>query len=384
MSNLCTIEIYANNLTKKNTYQTGSGDFVSCEFTLSESGPRDFILSFADYQNIITSDIVKIKLHESANYFFTGVVREIPIEGATEKRCEYSGYGLSDYLGRLNTTSKSYSSQTISAILTDLLDNIIIPATPIIKNVAKITPPAITVNSLIANYTNVVNVLDALIKIARSSGDYIYGVDETGEFFFSLRSTTLMATLVVGANGEYSIPFYNPEDIGEPVSKVYLKDKDGNYIATISDSSVSEIKEIELTAPDINNTDAQLWAAGVLARDAVVTRRASIEWDIESDSPILLKADGTLRIISNITPSILSPSYSEHYGDGNYGDGLYGGAGYYGYNIDDTLDVKEVKYVISDNTRTRMIELGELPIDLNDEIIKVNKNLIDLKVSLGV
>jgi hypothetical protein len=383
VSNLCIIELYANNLTRKNTFQTGTGDFVGCEFTLAESGPRDFTLSFSDYQDIETSDIIKIKLHESANYFFMGVVREIPIEGSTTKKCEYRGYGLSDYLTRLNTTSKSYSSQTISAILTDLLDNIIIPSTPITKNVGKLNPPAITVTSLVANYTNIANALDALLKIARSSGDYVYGVDADGDFFFDERTTDLQVTLTVGTLGDYGTPFYNPEDIGEPVSKVFLKDKDGNYITTITDTSVSEIKEIELTAPDISNADAALWAAGVLAREAIITRRATIEWDIE-DPPTLLKADGTLRIISNIPPYVLSPEYSEHYGDGNYGDGLYGGAGYFGYNIDDTLEVKEVTYMINDTRKTRVIELGELPIDLTEDIVKTNKKIADLRVSLGV
>jgi hypothetical protein len=383
VSNLCVVELYANNLIRKNTFQTGTGDFLGCNFALSESGPRNFTLFFADYQDIETSDIVKIKLYESTDYFFMGVIRGTPIEGSTNKVGEYSGFGLSDYLTRVNTTSKSYSSKTIEFILDDLLDTIIIPATPIVKNAAKINPPAITITSMTLNYVNIGSALDSLIKIARSSGDYIYGVDSDGEFFFDLRSTTLMATLIPGATGENGIPEYNPDDIGEATSKVFLKDKNGTFINSFTETSVTEIKEIDLTAPDIDNTAAELWAQGILARESIITRRATIKWDIEED-PTVLKADGRIRIISNIPPSELTSEYSSNYGDGNYGSGLYGGSPYTGYNLDDTLDVKQVTYYINDLEATRQIELGSLPPELTDEIIQIEKDLIDLKISLGV
>jgi hypothetical protein len=378
------IELYDNNWARKNTFQSGVGDFLSCEFAIDESGGRDFILQFGSYQNIDRTDIVKIRLFYSEDIFFTGVIRNIPIQGSTDSNYIYSGYGFVDYLHRLNAQSQAYANKTIQFILDDLLDNIIVTSSPIIKNVGKIDPPDITITSFNINYAGIVEVLDALRKIADSEGYYIMGVDRLGEFFFKPRNTETVVTLVVGKTGKYGIPNYNPTDEENPTSKIYLLDKDGNHINDYLSDEDIDINEKKETAPDIDNTAAGKWAEGILAKEEVRTRKASILWPIETVKPTVLIADGNIRIISNIpSPTTTAPNPNP-FGSGVFGSGIFGGGQYQGYNLDDTLEVKQVRYTLNDSETIRNIELGSLPVSLDSQILGVQKQLNDLEISLGV
>jgi hypothetical protein len=376
----CTIELYDNNLGRKNTFQAGCGNLVRCEFAHGESGCLGFSLQFGKAQGIDETDIVKIKLHESANYFYTGVVRKTPIAGSSRTNYVYSGYGLNDYLGRLSGQSQTYTTQTLSYIVNHLVDNIIVPSSPIVKEAGLISLPSITITMGI-NYINIPENLDAIKRIANSAGDYIYGVNRDGKFFFQPRSTTLIAMLTVGAKGIYGIPEYNPAYADEPVSKIYLKDKDGNYLNSYTSSEDIDINEINLTAPDIDNTSAGLWAQGELAQREIRRKRASIRWPIEDESPTLLVADGQLRIISIVPP--IGTQQLGPFGAGASGTGPFGGYAYTGFTLDDTLRVMRVRYVVSATEALRYIELGTIPVSLDEQIVELNKKLTELTVSLG-
>jgi len=378
-----TVELYDNTLARKSTFQTGSGDFIGCEFTIDESGPRDFILFFASSQIITKKDIIKIRLFGSEDYFFTGVIRTVPVEGSTKAEYNYGGFGLNDYLLRINAGPLAYVSKTLSYILEDIIDNVIVVKTPIVKNASKIIVPDITIATLDINYSQIPEVVDALRKIANSEGSYICGVDQEGEFFFKPKSENIKAVLVVGKIGNRGIDDYQPEDQTELKTKYYLLDKDGVYIATISSAEDNDIFEEKLVAPNIDNTTAQKWAQGVLAENETITRRASIQWKIEDIDPIVLIADGTIRIISEIPASNTTPPTPSAYGSGLYGSGLYGGGQPSGIVVDDTLQVKEVTYKMTGSDNVRTIELGSLPVRLDEAILKVNKKLTDLQVSIG-
>lgn len=378
------VEWYSNTLTYKGVFQSGSGNFLGCEFSLDESGCKDFVLFFAQSVGILKKDIIKIKLFNSDDYFFTGVVRETPIDGSTESSYNYVGFGLNDYLVRTNAESLSYANDTIQEILDDLLDTIITSKTPIIKNATKINPPNITIISLEINYNQVDSVLDTLKKIASSDGnEYIVGVDQEGEFFFRPRDTETKVNLVVGKKGIYGIDKYEPNDEYESRTKYFVLDKDGTYITTVSSSEDNDIYEDKITAPDIDNTSIENWAEGLLRINEVNTRRASIQWKIEEVNPLLLIADGRIRILSNIPPITPTTPNSNPYGSGTYGSGIYGGGQYTGKDLDDLLDVKEVKYILNGGSSVRNIQLGSLPVRLDGEILNVKRDLINLRVSLG-
>jgi hypothetical protein len=369
---------------RKGAFQSGSGDFLGCEFSFNEGGCKDFSLQFGKSQSIIKQDTIKIRLYGSDDTFFTGVVRDVPIEGSTEQNYVYRGFGLNDYILRINAESQSYSSKTVSFIVEDLLDNQIVSKTPIVKNSSKLDTISITVTSFDINYVQMDKVLENLKKIADSDGNtYVYGVDEDGEFFFRARDTETKATLVVGKKGRYGITEYAPTVETEARSKFFVLDKDGSFVTTESTLLDIDVYEEKLTAPDIDNTSIGLWAQGILSERETEKRSASIVWEIEKSDPVPLVADGRIRVISNIPPTVKTVSSTSTYGSGTYGSGLYGGSAYTGQDIDDTLDVKEVQYVLSGNESVRNITLGEKQVRLDEQIIDVNADLQDLRVSLG-
>lgn len=377
------VELYDNALNRKATFQTGVGDFLGCEFTIDESGCRSFTLGFAKFVNILKTDIIKIKILNSIDNFFTGVIRKIPIQGSTEANYNYEGFGLNDYLLRLNAGSQSYTSKTIAFILNDLVDNIIVGNTPITKNASKINPPDITLTTFDINYSQIPDVLDALRKIANSEGDYIVGVDTDGEFFFKSRSTEIKAFLAVGKTGKYGIDEYQPRDIYEAKTKYYVLDKDGNYVTTISSLLGNDVFEQTITAPDIDNTSIGKWAEGILAENEREKRMATIEWKIEDIDPNLITGDGRIRVLSNIPPTETAAPSPNPFGSGVFGSGLFGGGAYTGFNLDDTLEIVEVNYLLNGNSSVRTIQLGSLPVRLDEQINDVRKNLVDLRISLG-
>jgi len=385
------VEVYDNTLGYKGVYQTGVGDFLGCQFSLNESGPKDFILFFAKAINIEKKYIIKIKIFNSDDYFFTGVVRKIPIPGSTKAEYNYSGYGLNDYFNRLNAESQNYATQTIEQIIDDLLDNNIILNSPIQKNIGKINPPNITIGSFVINYSEIPEVLDVLKKIATSTGTrYIVGVDEEGDFFFLPKLNETKTTLVVGKKGNKGIDFYEPEDIVEIMTQIYVLEDDGTYITTVENDDVDEeivdLLRKKKTAPNVDNTAAEEWAEGTIQEIDVNynSRRASIVWKIEEQSPLKIIANGNnIRILNNIPPETTSAPSPNPYGSGTYGSGLYGGGNYTGIDIDDILEIKEVNYILTGNQSVRQIELGGIPPRLEKQINNVGKDISELRISLG-
>jgi len=378
------VEAYDSLGTRKGTFQSGVGGFIGCEFSHDENGCRDFILFFASFQDLEKKDQIKIKLFNSIDYFFTGVIREVPIEGSTKQEYNYSGYGFNDYLHRISAESQTYAAQSIEDIIIDLLDSIITAKTPVVKNLAKIDIPSITID-LNINYTQMIEVLDTLKEIAASDGNYyVFGVDQEGEFFFRPRSQDLKCTLIVGKKGRYGIPGYEPTEDNEPKTIYYVLDKDGNYITTINTGVIgNDIFEEKITAPDIDAVTIPLWAAGRMRAQEISNKRATIQWRINNIDPLPLFADGNVRIISNIPPTASTQSV-DLFGDGLFGSGLFGGESYTGYDSDDTMEVKQIKYSINADQALRQIEIGNLPASLDASIIKINKELVDLKTSLSL
>lgn len=377
------IEVYDNTLGRKATYQTGVGKFLGCQFTLDESGPKDFILGFSGFVDIEKTDIIKIKLFGSIDNFFTGVVRETPVDGSTKEGYNYRGYGLNDYLVRLNGGSLSYVNKTIAYILNDLLDNKIITESPITKNASKISPPDITFTSFDSNYSQIPEIISSLLNVANSEGSYVSGVDENGDFFFCERSEEIKATLRVSKQGKYGIDRYEPEDTFEAKTKYYVLDKDGNYITTAISAEGNDIFEQKITAPDIDNASIAKWADGILAQNEQETRRASVDWKIEEIDPIVLIANGTVRILGSIPPADNADLIENPYGSGAYGSGIYGGEQPNWQYIDDTLKIKEVTYTLNGNQSIRTIQLGSLPVRFDETINNLRKDITNLRVNLG-
>jgi hypothetical protein len=381
------IEVYDSLGTYKAAYQIGSGDFLGCDFSYNESGCNQFTLYFSKFINIKKMDKIKIYIFDSPELFFTGVIRYIPIQGSTKQDYSYSGFGYNDYLTRINSEVLSYAATDLFTVVENVVDTLIVVKTPIIKNINKIDTDlsGITITNIAFNYVQVDEVLSKLKEIANSSGDrYVVGVDNQGEFFFRKKATDTKVILTVGKFGRYGITNYEPSDLEETRSKLLILRNSGVYYGSVSSVEGIDIFEEKITAPDIDDVDIALWAAGLLAEKEQNKRQVNIDWQIAEFSPMLLMCDGNVRVINNIPPTAGDiTGTGSLYGVGLYGAGLYGGNAYTGFDIDDTLEIMEMRYTINDAQAVRNIQLGSVPIELDRDIELINKNIQDLRMSLG-
>ena len=378
------VEVYDPTGAFKGLHQTGVGEFLGLDFSMDTSGSKEFTLYFATFADIDKKDLIKIKLFDADDYFFTGVVRRVPIEGSTKLEFNYSGFGLNDYLLRMNTESQNYAGDTISDIIDDLIDTIITVKSPVNRNNNKLDAISTVVNDITFKYISVKQALEQLRDLAQSDGnEYIVGVDADGDFFFKQRSSEVKASLVVGKKGRYGIEEYQPEDSIEEKTKYYVLDKDGTFVTTVSSTIDNDVFEEKITAPDIATADVSNWATGILTTTEQVTRQATINWEIEKNSPTVLLADGDIRVISNIPSTVSQLSTSFLYGTGVYGANIYGGEQYQGLDLDDTLKIKEVSYTLNSATAQRTIQLGGFAVELERQIVDLNKNVETLRISLG-
>lgn len=324
-------------------------------------------------------------LLDSLKRFYTGVVRSVPIEGSTSQVYVYAGFGLNDYFQRVNAESLSYVNKTLTFIVNDLVDDVIVAKTPITKSVAKISLPNITMASFTINYSQVGDVLAAIKAIADSGlTEYVYGVDQDGDFFFMERSDDTVATLFVGKRGAYGIPTYEPEDEEEQRTKLFVLKSDGTYYTTITSGGANDIYEERLKGPDIDDVSLGLYAQGYLAKMERATRSASVEWKIEERSPQLVVADGNVRVLSNIPISLQrAASQGLHFwGVGFWNESYWGGEPYLGYNLDDTLSIRAVEYSITNDEAMRTLTLGALPAKIESAIADIYRNMAKIVVNL--
>ena len=378
------VEVFTNTGTRKGFYQAGSGDYLGCEFILNESGCQNAILKFAGYADIEKTDLITIQIFDSNDNYFYGVVRQIPLDGSTKQDYTYLAYGLNDYFIRLNTQSQTYSGVTIRSIVLDLLDTIIVPNSPITKNLSKIDTLSVGVTTINFKYVSIKQAMQELQKLANSDGfEYRVGVDADGEFFFKRRGQSTIATLVTGARGDYGIEEYQPKETKDAISKLYVLKKDGTFFGTYISTEDIDIFEKKLTASDIADADIDAWANGQLLILERENREAQIDWQIKTENPFLIMADNNIRIISNIPPTQKENVDVSNYGQYAYGSGPYGGYAYSGNDVDDTLQIKQVKYTVNDKQGYMNLQLGNLPIEFDREVIAVNQDLQDLRVSLG-
>jgi hypothetical protein len=377
--------VYDRNGGMKGLFQSGSCALVSVEFSHSERGCSAFAMEFAEAVDLEKTDRVFVKLSDSDRNFFYGVVRGVPILGSTSRQYVYSGYGLNDYFLRCNGEAKAYATKTLTYIVEDLLDTVLVIKSPILKDMARVNLPSITVTSWIITFEQMDTILDTLKQIAESTGDeYMYGVDADGYFFFRPRSVVVLATLVVGKIGRFGIQAYEPEDEQESVTKLFVLDKDGVYKSTMTSASGEDIKEEKYRGSDVDDSDLTLMAQGYLSRAEQVTRSAPVEWPVERTSPAVVFADGCVRVVSSVPPDSGVAVGVHTWGDGLWGDGLWGGEEYTGYDLDDTLAVREAAYRIDAAGATRTLQLGALPKRIETDIVRESKRLTALEVSLGV
>ncbi len=380
------IWVYARTGTFKAMYQAGSSPMVSLQFSHTERGCGSFQFEFASGIDVIKGDRIKIKIFGSDRWYYTGVARSVPISGDTKRQFVYSGFGYNDYFERVNSGALTYSSKTIAYILDNIRSTILAVKTPIGHNAAKVQPPAITVTTYASNNKTLKAVLEDMQKLANSTGDeYIYGVDRDGDLFFKPRSLMVFETLVVGVTSRVGIPGYEPEDSSEELTSLLVFRNNGTLLTTLNSDYDNDINEDKYNGPDVSDADLALIAAGILADRERTNRSASIEWPLTFPEDQVLEADGTIRVISTIPPLEQITISNHAWGDDTtWGGGTWNGEDAPAYSIiDDTLSVRQVEYNISAQQATRKIELGSVPLRLENAIVEVNRRREELQISLG-
>lgn len=258
--------------------QTGQNVVNEFDFELNETGCGAFNINLTQkIFDLRVGDIVEIYLMGEFTPYYTGYIQKVPEEGKTDKLYKYSGYGLIAKFDEI-VIDDTYSSQEVSLIIKDILDNQIIPKKPeIIKNDAKIDITTYTVSDYYFNLTSAKKAISDLVDVA---GNYIAGVDELKEFFFKARSTAIQQA-AIKAVSKHLTDFSPNQENTEIINRIYVKIGDltagSNYITTIEDLASQNdygIREGVETLPTTDNAiDAAQWAAQILAlkKDPTIT-----------------------------------------------------------------------------------------------------------------
>jgi hypothetical protein len=337
----CVVDLLDNDLDYVKSFQIGMGDFIECDFAWGKNGCQDFSLLFSSYQNISKTQIVKIRLE--GTIFFSGIIREISEYADVNGNYVYAGYGLFDYLEKGNTTQKTFLRTSIYDIIEWFIDAVIAKGKPIVKNMTKVDGVLDTYLIDVLAFQNITidKAFDQLRKIANGidGDDYIYGIDEDREVFFTARSTTIQKTLSVGAVGDNGIAEYRPVDIKEEVENVYTIGINSLFYDDDTTGG-GDIDEAVYT-PIISNNNIDDFIEGEIYDFIRNGLQAKITWKIEDESPQFLIGDGVLRIISG--------------------------------NNEDELLINTVKYKITGNEKIRDIKLGGIEVPETENAFLLSK-----------
>lgn len=206
--------------------------------------------------------------------FAYGYIELVPPTDQTSSVISLRGYGYSKKLNDKKITA-TYSSSTVSAILADLGSTYFLDL-GINYNPTKLQSPVLSVSSATWDDKSIIDIIDDLVSMcntAFSTVEYIYGVDESGDFYFKgIGTDTIEKAYFEGWNYQNPETEYDAESL---INKVLLfrttsgDNKTTEYVNTYTDSDSIDkygIYDKKITVPDyIDNTTAENIANGVIA-----------------------------------------------------------------------------------------------------------------------
>lgn len=286
---------------------------------------------------------------ENKNYSIDGVKETVNIRG--------DGYRsqLSDIY-----VDRDYSGQTVEDIVTDILDNDVVPNTDISYSGGDIVATGVTLDDIEFNC----DALKAFTTLAEIVGTREWGVDRNRAFFFKARSETV--------NFSYTYPGkiirYNEDDTSkEIVNRVILigGDVGGVTFTRVGNDTGSQLKWKRRDKPMQNaaivtNAVADQFIAAQFAEFSQPSFRARLDLRDE-------------RLIENTTPLGLFeiiPTLAT-YGTRKYQTGLYSGR--------ISLQINRVSYTIDGlNNLKTSIQIGRLRPDAAEAIGQLQYKLDQL------
>lgn len=285
------------------------------------------------------------------------------VSGVNEK-ISVRGSGYQSQLKDI-IVNRTFTSQEISTIVTDVLDDDIVPSTNITYSGGDITATSFTPDSIEFNDKDGQDVFQTLADI---TGSREWGVDKDRKFFFKQRSSSVGLRFPLGSNG---VVFSNDTSSHEIVNRVKVVGGDVSgspFTATYNDLN-SQAKwgrrdKVVSNSSIVTAQVASQYADSIFAEFRDIVRRGKIdllrEQLIEETIPI---------------PLVQVPAKGITYGTRKYGEFLYNGRVSY--------QVNRVNYSIDDVGNLKIgIQLGQLRPNLAEDLSQLEYKLDQIRQTI--
>lgn len=274
----------------------------SIEFELCEFGCGGFRFRATEKLPFEITYRTRVDLfpYFSSDPWYTGFVMELPKKTTQKTPWEYAGYGYFEQLDWVLVT-KSYTNTNLSAIISDIVETIVAPATHIKYNASKIAATTYTVDSISFDHTPAKEALATLVGFVAG---YDYGVDAVREFYFQAKTAAVTAWLWAGHHFQ---DFELDEDVNSLQNRLYVKQGEivsgSNYVGSVEDAAsiaAYGLRESIITVPEVlGSADALVWAQTELAQLKDPKKRGSVRQIFLDDLRTPLNADGKILITDN-------------------------------------------------------------------------------------
>lgn len=332
------------------------GPLIDAEFKLDTNGCSEFSFTLARNHGVEIGygQRVDIRLFGDAQPWYSGYIQTRPVDGTTEDKWKYKGYGFFAQLEHV-VVNRSYAGQDIASIAGDVIANDIEPGTGARYNESKIYAVGYTASAISFDYATAKDVLKQLSEFAVN---YRYGVDQYRDVFFRPLVTEINenSRLWVGHHIERFVP---EEDISTIVNVVYvqggtLNSSGSNIMYQTSDAeSIAKYgkRAAVLSIPSAYAaSDAVRWGENELQTLKEPKRTAKIE-DIHNEvAKRNIRPEGMARITT------------------------YDGENSYDYPI------QTVKYKLSKDGIVMTMELGEYVKGIEQIILKMARDSKDAEL----
>ena len=309
-------------------------------------------------------DIRIYKRNSANNYslWFAGYIEEKEGTLGSKERINISGVG---YVGQLRTVivDTTYTSNEISVIVKDILDNYVVPNTDITYDAGDIEDTGFTADSV--EFKG--NAMRAFETLAEIAGEREWGVGADKKFFFKQRSDVIGFRFVRGKQIKGYSPVFNFRDI---VNKLYLEGGDvGGSKYTRTKTASQSILKYGTLEKIIQNSS--------ITTDSVADQYLTAILDEKSDLDIKAKLkliDYESRFEDSIPlPLIEIMELGVRYGEDYYGNFLYSG--------DLAFRINNISYKLDDKGGALGIslDLGTRKTSLVDSIGRLDYRIEQLR-----
>jgi len=297
---------------------------------------------------------------DSYSLWYQGLItNKVPaIQGKTET-IEVSGHGYINQLSRIYLNNITYTSQEVSLIVKDLLDNYITTDTNVTYTASDIEVTSFTVDSIQFND----DALSAIEKLADIVGGIEYGVDRNRNFFFKARATTVGIRYYLGKNIR---TFEDNQDFSEIINQVYVQGAQvgGTYFQFGPYDDVnSQVKynlrtDVRQNSSVTTSTVAAQLATAILDEFSEVTRKARADL---MNVTALIEGTTPIPLVNEISRKI-------KYGQKKYGTFLYSGLV--------NRKLARINYSLTNNGSLNVsVDLDKLRPAISEQISQLEYNL---------